>query len=134
MLETRSSSVWIPCAAARAAAAPRVRGGPTLEEIDHAAPEEQPALLLELIAACLAEQGRLPPARALTARELGRRARLPEESARVRLAELVSVCERVRFSAERVATASLAAALDAGRQLLAMLDTRPRASQPTQGR
>lgn len=118
--------------AARAAAVPRPGPGPTLEEIDRAAPEQQPALLLELIAARLAEQERLPPARALTVRELGLRARLPEESLRVRLAELVSVCERVRFSGERVAGASLAAALRSGRELLATLAAPPWAPSGTQ--
>jgi hypothetical protein len=117
---------------ARAAAVPRRSGGPTFEEIDRAAPEQQPALLLELIALRLAEQERLPPARALTVRELGLRARLPEESGRVRLAELLSVCERVRFSGERVGGASLAAALRSGRELLAMLAAQPWAPPETQ--
>jgi hypothetical protein len=94
----------------------------TLEQIDRAAPQQQPGLLLELIAARLAELGRLPPARALTARELGQRAHLPDESARTHLAELVSVCERVRFSAERVAVPRLTQALHSGRLLLAVLD------------
>jgi len=107
------------------------RGVPllTVEEIDRAAPRRQPGLLLEFIAQRLADQGRLPPARALTARELGRRARLPDESGRGRLAELVTVCERLRFSAEEVGAESLAAALHSGRQLLAMLDAAP-AAQP----
>lgn len=109
-------------AGTRAATASHSRAGPTLEEIDRAAPEEQPALLLERIAMRLAEQERLPPARALTARELRCRAQLPEESARVRLGELVSVCERVRFSGERVAAASLAASVRSGRALLATLE------------
>jgi len=93
-----------------------------LAEIERAAPEAQPALLLELIALRLAEQERLPPARALTARELERRARLPDESGRIRLVELVRVCERVRFSGEQVSAASLAAALRSGRMLLAALE------------
>ncbi|HXW74184.1 MAG TPA: DUF4129 domain-containing protein [Steroidobacteraceae bacterium] len=92
-----------------------------LEQIERAAPERQPGLLLELIALRLAEQDRLPPARALTARELTRRARLPDESGRTQFAELVGVCERLRFSAERVSDASLAAALRSGRTLLAAL-------------
>jgi hypothetical protein len=73
----------------------------------------------------LAAGGRLPPARALTARELERRARLPGEVARARLVELVGVCERVRFSAERVSAASRAAALQSGRLLLASLEGAP---------
>lgn len=96
-----------------------------LADIGRAAPEEQPALLLELIAARLADQQRLPPARALTARELARAARLPAESARAPLAELVAVCERVRFSAERVTAASLTAAVRSGSLLLAMLESAP---------
>jgi hypothetical protein len=96
-----------------------------LADLERAAPEERPALLLELIALRLAAEGRLPPARALTARELERQARLPWESARARLAELVGVCERVRFSAQQVSAASRAAALQSGRMLLATLDDAP---------
>jgi hypothetical protein len=58
----------------------------------------------------------------LTARELAQRARLPDESARLRLAQLVGVCERVRFSGQRLSAASLAGALGGGRLLLAALD------------
>jgi len=100
------------------------RAGPTLEAIERATPTEQPALLLELIARRLVEQSRLPPARALTVRELGRRARLPDESARGCLLELVTVCERLRFSAGTVAAATLGSALRSGRSLLATLDAR----------
>jgi len=94
----------------------------SLEALEAAAPQEQPALLLELIAARLVEQQRLPPARALTARELSRGARLPEEPARARLAELVTVSERVRFSEQQVAAASLSSAVHGGRWLLTMLE------------
>jgi uncharacterized protein DUF4129 len=104
---------------------PRPRGAGSLEAIERAAPEEQPALLLELIASRLIEQRRLPPARALTARELGRRADLPQESGRGQLAELVAVCERVRFSDETVGSAILIAAMSSGRRLLATLDPAP---------
>jgi hypothetical protein len=108
---------------------PRGGSAPALAEIERAVPEQQPALLLELIAARLAAQQRLPPARALTGRELEREARLPEESARARLVELVTVCERVRFSGERVSAASLAAAVRGGRVLLAALDAAPLAER-----
>ena len=103
------------------------RGGPaaTLEQLESAAPERQPALLLELIAVRLAVLRRLPPARALTARELERVARLPEESARARLVELVTVCERVRFSDAPVSAASLVAAVRGGRALLGTLTSAP---------
>ena len=103
-------------------------GSAALEEIERAAPEQQPALLLELITARLAALRRLPPARALTARELERQARLPEESGRARLAELVTVCERVRFSGAAVSSASLTAAVRGGRALLAALATAPLAA------
>ena len=109
----------------RAKPQPRPRAGPALQAIERAAPAEQPALLLELIVWRLVEQDRLPPARALTARELGARARLPEQSARGRLAELVTVCERVRFSAETVSAATLSSALRSGNSLLATLDASP---------
>jgi uncharacterized protein DUF4129 len=99
----------------------------TLAQIERAALTRQPALLLELIAERLADQQRLPPARALTARELGQRARLGDETERRRLAELVNVCERLRFSAEQVGAESVAAALRSGRCLLAALDAPPAA-------
>jgi hypothetical protein len=118
---------------ARAAAARRGGYAEALAEIEHAAPERQPALLLELIAARLAALQRLPPARALTARELARQARLPEESGRVPLVELVTVCERVRFSAEPVSSASLAAAVRGGRVLLTALATAPLAARAAEG-
>ena len=104
----------------------------TLEELERAAPEQQPALLLEQIAVRLAALQRLPPARALTVRELEREARLPEESGRARLAELVAVCERVRFSGEPVSAASLAAALHGGRVLLAALAAVPANPRPAE--
>jgi hypothetical protein len=65
----------------------------------------------------------------LTARELERKARLPEESARARLVELVTVCERVRFSDEPVSAASLAAAVRGGRALLGTLAGAPLAAR-----
>ena len=86
------------------------------------APElEQPRLLLELIARRLAEQDRLPPARALTTRELTQRARLPHEAARNDLAQLAAVCERVRFSGGVVAAGTLAQARATGERLLQQL-------------
>jgi hypothetical protein len=104
---------------------PGARGTASLTAIERAPLEHQPALLLELIASRLVEQQRLPPARALTAREVGRRARLPEESGRARLAELVAVSEQVRFAGEAVAVASLDSAMRSGRSLLATLDASP---------
>jgi hypothetical protein len=107
------------------------RGAASLEAIERAAPEEQPALLLELIAVRLIEQRRLPPARALTARELGRRADLQDEPGRGQLEELVAVSERVRFSGTTVGSAILASAMRSGRRLLATLDASPAATLET---
>ena len=90
--------------------------------LEHASPSQQPRLLLELVAARLVQQSRLPPARALTLRELRRAARLADAADHSRLDELASVCERVRFSDQEVAPALLARALAQGRELLASLD------------
>ena len=97
------------------------RGGPGLTDLDHAEPRAQPALLLELIAARLAAQDRLPPARAFTVHELTRRARLRDEAERARLAALAAVSERVRYAADTVPAPALADALRGGRELLAAL-------------
>jgi hypothetical protein len=97
--------------------------GLTLDELEGASAAQQPALLLEFIAARLAEQDRLPPSRALTVRELTRRARLGEESDRASLAQLAAVCERVRFSDREVTAATVAEAMARGRELLRVLLT-----------
>jgi hypothetical protein len=81
--------------------------------------------LLELVATRLVEQSRLPPARALTVRELSGAARLEDPADRARLSVLASTCERVRFSDQEVAPAILARALARGRELLASLDAAP---------
>jgi hypothetical protein len=105
-----------------ARAAPRLPAAVTLRDLEHASPLRQPTLLLELITTRLAQQDRLPPARALTVHELTRAARLPEESDRERLRELAAACERVRFSDREPAPQTLAAALARGRELLAALE------------
>lgn len=121
LLRRRAGAAQLP-AAGRAA-----RGGPHLSDVDGAPPSAQPALLLELIATRLAALDRLPPARAFTVRELTRRARLADEAARARLAELAAVSERVRYGAGTVATPLLEAALRGGRELLAALEAPPAA-------
>lgn len=105
-----------PAGAGRAA-----RDGPSLADVDGAEPSAQAALLLELIAARLAAQDRLPPARALTVRELTQRARLPDAVEHARLADLASVSEHLRYAGGEVAAPLLAAALRGGRELLAAL-------------
>ena len=106
-------------------AGPRPAAAPAaLEQIARAPLLEQPRLLLEFIARRLAEQQRLPPARALTTLELTQRARLPDEE-RASLAALASVCERVRFSGCEVPDTSLAEAMARGKGLLATLELQP---------
>ena len=102
------------------AAAEGAAGG--LEDIERASDEEQPHLLLQLIIRRLIELQRLPPARALTLKELERAARLPAALDRERLAALSAACERARY-AEGVSAALLAAASLRGRELLASLGT-----------
>jgi hypothetical protein len=97
------------------------RDAVTLEELERASPSQQPRLLLELVAVQLVAQSRLPPARALTVRELSGMARIEDAADRARLNELAATCERVRFSGEEVAPALLARALMRGRELLASL-------------
>jgi uncharacterized protein DUF4129 len=93
--------------------------------IEDASPAERPPLLLELIAARLAALERLPPARALTVRELLHAARLAHPGDRARLAELGEACERLRYSGRELAPEALAAALARGRELLDGLDAVP---------
>ncbi|MBS0378095.1 MAG: DUF4129 domain-containing protein [Proteobacteria bacterium] len=103
----------------------------TLAQVEAAEPSAQPGLLLELIAARLIALGRLPPARALTARELLRRAQLPEEPVRTPLENLTGVYERVRFSDQPLPAASLASAVAGGRAVLERLDLMAQAAQAT---
>jgi len=82
---------------------------------------DRPGVLLEKIAARLAAQHRLPPARSFTAREVLRRARLPEEAMRASLGQLASVSERIRYSGVGVEPEAVAAAVvDAERMLAAL--------------
>jgi hypothetical protein len=68
-------------------------------DIEQSQPGDRPRLLLELIVRRLSDRGFLPPAGALTVRELTRAARLPEAGDRSRLADLALAAERVRYSA-----------------------------------
>ncbi len=78
----------------------------------------RPGVLLELIVGRLVEGGLLRSARALTASELTRMARLPGEEDRGRLAALARTAERVRFSNVAVSDVDIAAAVEGGRVLL----------------
>jgi hypothetical protein len=97
----------------------------TWADIEGAQLSEQPRLLLELITARLAAQDRLPPARALTVRELLGAARLPREGDRERLSELARMSERLRFSDRLWSPHALGAAIERGRELLVGLEAAP---------
>lgn len=92
----------------------------TLAALTHAGAHDRPRLLLELILRQLTAQRRLPPARALTVRELQRAAQLPE-AARAPLAELAAACEQLRFGAQEPPPAALAAVTAEGVELLRVL-------------
>jgi len=77
-------------------------GGPSWSAIEQAPLRERPRLLLEAIIRRLSDRGFLPPAGALTVRELTRVARLPEADDRSRLADLALAAEWVRYSDLRV--------------------------------
>jgi len=98
--------------------------GPGLHELEQADVLQQPRLLLELIAAQLSTQQRLPPARALTVRELVRAARLADAEDRARLDALGGACERMRYANGVLPAQALAAAIAQGRALLAALQAR----------
>ena len=85
-------------------------------------PAERPRLLLELIVRRLSDRGLLPPAGALTVRELTRTARLPEAGDRSRLTALALAAERVRYSAREFESAGLDESISQGRELLDRLD------------
>jgi hypothetical protein len=91
---------------------------PTLREIERAAPLERPRLLLELIAAKLTALHRLPPAAAMTVRELSRSANLEVAQDRERLAMLAITAERARYAESSVPADALESAYEGGRELL----------------
>src|SRR6266404_4020984 len=75
-----------------ARAAARLPAAVTFQDLEQASPFRQPTLLLELITARLAEQDRLPPARALTVHELTRIARGAGGARQASAGCQVSVC------------------------------------------
>jgi hypothetical protein len=92
-------------------------------DLENAPLGERPRLLLSLIVRRLGELGFLPPAGALTVRELTRAARLSESDDRARLTDLALAAERLRYSAQDVAADSLREALVRGKELLDRLDS-----------
>ncbi|MBS0417699.1 MAG: hypothetical protein JSR66_08290 [Proteobacteria bacterium] len=103
--------------------------------IEQAPLRDRPRLLLDAIVRRLSDRGILPPAGALTVRELTRAAGLPEAEDQSRLAELALATEWVRYSDSRVQVVagpgsgaradSLDQPIARGRELLNRLDGVP---------
>jgi hypothetical protein len=91
-------------------------------DVERAQLVDKPRLLLQLIVRRLSDRGYLPPAGALTVRELTQAARLPEPDDRTRLSELALAAERVRFSGHDPGAERLDESLARGRELLDRLD------------
>jgi hypothetical protein len=87
-------------------------------EIERAPLIERPRLLLELISAKLTAIRRLPPASAMTVRELSQAVNLEAAQDRERLAMLAATAERARYAESGVAADALEAAYVRGRELL----------------
>lgn len=94
-------------------------------DVERAAPRDRPARLIQLVIDGLVRARRLPPARALTVREIVVEAQLPEETARARLAAIAATAERARFAAVAEEGVALDAVVDEGRALLASLARDP---------
>ena len=91
-------------------------------DVEQAQPRDRPRMLLDLIVRRLIDRGSLPPAGALTVRELTRAARLPEAADRSRLEDLALAAERVRFSRADLQTEALEEPVAGGRVLLNRLE------------
>ncbi len=96
--------------------------GPGPVNFEGAPARDKPGLLLELILRKLNERGLLPPAAALTVREMIRIVRLAETDDRSRLSELALAAERVRYSGGEPQVAALDGTISRGRELLQRLE------------
>ena len=103
---------------ARDAERSTARPVPTMSDIERAPLIERPRLLLELVAARLTAIRRLPPANAMTVRELSRAVNLEAAQDRERLASLASTAERARYAPEGVPPDALESAYVSGRELV----------------
>jgi len=111
---------------------PAGRAPPGMGEIEHAPLTERPRMLLELICARLTALRRLPPASALTVRELTRSVELQSALDQERLADLARTAERARYAESGVPAAALESAFEQGRELLKSVETL-RAPEPLAG-
>lgn len=91
---------------------------PTMGDIERAPLIERPRLLLELVVARLTAIRRLPPASAMTVRELSNAVNLEATQDRERLAALASTAERARYAEDGVPPDALESAYVSGRELL----------------
>jgi hypothetical protein len=109
------------------ASASRLPTGPgqqkpvTWGDIEQAASGDKPRLLLGLVISKLAEQRRIPPAGALTARELTVAAEFADAADRARLSDIATSAERVRYSPAPPAQAAIDRTVAHGRELLERL-------------
>ncbi len=111
---------------------PEARAPPGIGEIERAPLTERPRMLLELICARLTALRRLPPASALTVRELTRSVELRSAQDQERLADLALTAERARYAESGVPAAALESAFERGRELLKSVETL-RAPEPLAG-
>lgn len=94
----------------------------TLAALESTPPQRQPALLLEIIVQLLARERRLPAAaRALTTRELLRRADLPAPTSRAALSGVAQLSEELSYGGHEVEPLRLQQVLGEGRELLRSL-------------
>jgi hypothetical protein len=94
------------------------RAIPTVGEIERAPLVDRPRMLLELIAAKLTAIRRLPPASAMTVRELSDAVNLEADQDRERLDTLAATAERARYAESSVPVTALESAYARGRELL----------------
>ena len=99
------------------------RAVPTFGEIERAPMIERPRMLLELIASKLTAVRRLPPAGAMTVRELARSVQLDGAQDRERLSLLALTAERARYSESGVPEDALRSAYEQGRELLSSVES-----------
>jgi hypothetical protein len=105
---------------------------PKLADIERAPLIERPRMLLELISAKLTALRRLPPASALTVRELAKSVVLQDAEDRQRLSQLALTAERARYAESGVPADALESAFEQGRALLKNVETL-QAPEPASG-
>ena len=123
VVELRAAGVFARRRAlvASAAPAPAVAAPLTLADLDAAAAGERIALLFKLLIVALRHGGRLQSDRAMTHRELTRRASFDAEAQRQQFGEISVLAERTLFGGRSASEAELEQALQNGRALYAQL-------------